>query len=64
MEATLVDKKLVLIGKPIKMKNKQYSQITNMPYLKHILFVFLAIVLSPLLSSQGKELTWEELREQ
>ena len=64
MEATLVDKKLVLIAKPIKMKNKQHSQITNMPYVKHILFVFLAMVLSPPASSQGKELTWEELREQ
>ena len=64
MEATLVDKKLVLIAKPIKMKNKQHSQITNMPYVKHILFVFLALVLNPPASSQGKELTWEELREQ
>ncbi|MBI9064437.1 MAG: alpha-L-fucosidase [Marinilabiliaceae bacterium] len=46
------------------MKIKQLLIVTNKQYLKHLLFVFLAIVLSVNCYSQDKELTWEELRGQ
>jgi len=46
------------------MKIKQLLIIANKQYVKHILFVFFAIVLSITCYSQEEELTWEELREQ
>jgi len=46
------------------MKNRQFSEFTNIQHAKHILFSFFMIFLCISCYSQKKELTWEELREQ